>query len=247
MDKFDKKSELHKLTNHVLKVRDFVFDLIFPIDCISCEQEGSWLCHDCFKKLEFSREQYCLNCKTANKLGEFCYNCQKEYYLDGVIIAGNYDDKILNQLIKLLKYYFIKNIAIILGGYLINFLQSNPYIKLNPKSIIIPVPLHQRRWRWRGFNQAEEIAKIVAQNLQLRIYTKNLIRTKHKKAQAKLNEKQRLENVKDCYAWSGNNLTGADIILIDDIATTGATLNECAKILKQNGAGKVWGLVVAKG
>ena len=235
------------MQNHASRWRDFVFDLIFPIECINCRQEGDWLCQNCFKKLEFSRKQYCLNCKTTNNLGEFCHNCQKEYYLDGVIIAGNYDDKILNQLIKLLKYHFIKDIAVILGNYLIAFLQSNQYIKLNSKSIIIPVPLHQRRWRWRGFNQAEEIAKVVTQNSQFKINSKDLIRTKHKRAQAKLNEKQRLKNVTDCFSWSGNDLTGADIVLIDDVVTTGATLNECAKILKQNGAGKIWGLVVAKG
>ena len=79
------------------------------------------------------------------------------------------------------------------------------------------------------------------------VMEKKLIRIKHKKPQAKLDEAQRQENIKNCFAWVGKKLTGQPIILIDDVTTTGSTLNECAKILKQNGAGEVWGLVVAKG
>ena len=154
----------------------------------------------------------------------------------------------------MLKYNFIKDIGSLLGNYLTSFLQS--YLNneanykskiINHQSAIIPIPLHPRRLRWRGFNQTETIARVVAKNFQLEIITRKLIRTKHKKAQAKLNEWQRLKNVKDCFAWRGDNLAGATIILVDDVATTGATLNECAKILKQNGANQVWGLVAAKG
>lgn len=245
---------LKYIQDHACQLRDFVFDLIFPKECVGCGQEGGWLCADCFKKLEFSPEQYCFSCKINNNSGEFCFNCRHVYYLDGVIIAGNYDNKNLNKLIKMFKYHFIKDISAILGNYLTNFLQSyfnnaaNQKSKImNHKSIIIPVPLHRRRRHWRGFNQAEEIAKVVAQNWQRKINSKDLVRTKHKKAQAKLNEEQRLKNIKDCFVWQGDNLAGTNVILIDDVATTGATLNECAKILKKNGASQVWGLVVAKG
>ena len=242
------------ITNHTCQACDFIFDLIFPKECAGCGQESSWLCPDCFSKLKFSSEQYCFHCKKLNKTGSFCSTCQNDYFLDGVIIAGNYDDKILSRLIKMLKYNFVKDIGNVLGNYLTDFLKSyfdnEPNHKskiINLKSIIIPVPLHPRRLRWRGFNQTETIANVVAQNFQLEIITKKLIRTKHKKAQAKLDEWQRLKNIKDCFAWHGDNLAGATIILVDDVATTGATLNECAKILKQNGANQVWGLVVAKG
>ncbi|HOZ56481.1 MAG: DNA utilization protein GntX [Parcubacteria group bacterium ADurb.Bin316] len=236
--------------NHALYWRDFILDLIFPKECVGCGQEGSWLCPSCYQKLEFSKVQYCLNCKTENNSGEFCPNCRNEYYLDGVTIVGNYDDKIINHLIKMLKYHFIKDVAIILGNYLVDFLQKThnlPILKITKIPIVIPVPLHKRRRRWRGFNQTKEIAEITAKHFQLKINATNLIRIKHKKAQAKLNEEQRLKNVAGCFAWRGENLTGANIILIDDVVTTGATLNECAKILKQNGASQVWGMVIAKG
>lgn len=255
MHKVYLKLELQKTTNHVLKVRDFVFDLIFPKTCLGCNREGDWFCPECFKKLEFAQNQYCLHCKNATEHGEFCPRCKDQYFLDGVLIAGNYDNQLLSRLIKFYKYHFVQEIGQTLGSYLIKFLQDiqalNPQIPkiLNIPNIptIIPVPLHSRRLRWRGFNQAEELAKIVAQNFNLTIDSKNLVRTKHKNIQAKLKERERRANISNCFVWLGANLDGANILLVDDVVTTGSTLNECAKILKQNGANNVWGLVVAKG
>ena len=114
-------------------------------------------------------------------------------------------------------------------------------------NLVVPVPLSRKRRRWRGFNQAELLARAVAQNYGLTLDSNNLIRIKHKKPQAKLNEIHRLANVKECFAWRGGDLNKKNIILVDDVVTTGATLNECAKVLKAAGAGQVWGLVVAKG
>jgi len=114
-------------------------------------------------------------------------------------------------------------------------------------NLVVPVPLSGKRLCWRGFNQAELLARKIAENYGLGLDANNLIRIKHKKPQAKLDEVHRQENIKGCFVWRGNNLNKKNIILIDDVVTTGATLNECAKILKASGAGEVWGLVVAKG
>ena len=108
------------------------------------------------------------------------------------------------------------------------------------------MPLHKKRQRLRGFNQSEQLARAISKNFNLEI-NHNLIRIKHKKAQAKLHEKNRWENIKNCFSYQGKNLNNKNILLIDDVATTGATLNECAKVLKENNAKEVWGLVVAKG
>jgi len=111
----------------------------------------------------------------------------------------------------------------------------------------MPVPLSKKRLKWRGFNQAEIIANILADNFKLEIDAKNLKRIKNTKPQAKLNERERRNNLADCFSWLGDKLNGRNIILVDDVATTGSTLNECAKVLKQAGASEVWGLVVANG
>ena len=232
----------------------FFLDLIFPIECLSCGLEGAWLCSSCFRNISLKGKQYCLHCKQDNNFGEFCPACRRQYSLDGVLIASLYEDRIVNRLIKALKYNFVRAVGNYLGKLLILFIESLRIEKssrvldlIKTGDLVIPVPLAKKRLCWRGFNQAEILGKFFADSYGLEMNTKNLVRIKHKKPQAKLNEIKRLENIRDCFAWRGHDLNGRDIILIDDIVTTGATLNECAVILKAGGAGRVYGLVVAKG
>jgi len=112
---------------------------------------------------------------------------------------------------------------------------------------LVPVPLHIRRERWRGFNQSQLIAEKLSDKFGIEIDCHGLKRVKHGKAQAKLSKSERWENIKGSFFWEKESLSGRNIILIDDVVTTGATLNEAAKVLKENGAGEVWGLVVARG
>jgi len=259
------------------KLKALFLDLIFPKECFNCSQEGAWLCNDCFRKLKFKPEQYCLHCKKGkkeNQQGQFCETCQKYYGLEGVWIAGDYNDLIIAKLIKSLKYHFTQEVARDLGKFLSLFLRDlinksrigrvdlvsgigfrkleqvrdYPNILLNiSQNLIVPVPLHKKRKRWRGFNQAEVIACEIADHFNLELCIDHLVRIKHKKPQAKLGEAARKDNIINCFAWRGDKLANRNIIIIDDVVTTGATLNECAKVLKANGAGEVWGLVIAKG
>ena len=252
----------------------FFLDLVFPVECLGCRQEPDWLCESCFKKITIKSKQYCLHCKKENYFGEFCPACKINYYLNGVWIASSYEDKLVSKMIKILKYYFIKDLALDLANLIklmldgplnrakilrpsltdglgwknLNLVKTIPLAILNFKdNLIMPVPLSKKRFRWRGFNQAELISRAYAAICGLELNTAGLVRIAHKKPQAKLNEVGRLANIKNCYIWIGGNLNNKNIILVDDVVTTGATLNECAKILKANGAGEVWGLVIAKG
>jgi ComF family protein len=262
------------LKKNAAKVRAFFLDLIFPIECLGCEREGVWLCFGCFKKIKNREKQYCLSCKKENRFGEFCPDCSSNYSLDGVWIAGRYEDKLIANLVKSLKYKFARDLSASLGKFMALFLRDlinknrlsnldlkgeemwrkldkikhSPKIFLNfNESLIIPVSLHKKRRRWRGFNQSEEIARELVKYFNLEISADSLVRVKHKKAQVKLGEKERRENIRNCFAWRAENLAGRNIVLLDDVATTGSTLNECARVLKENGAGEVWGLVAAKG
>lgn len=268
------KININFLSSHASRLRDFALDLIFPIECLDCGQEKAWLCEKCFRKLRFKPTQYCLHCKKENDLGQFCPDCRPQYALDGVWIAGIYEEQIIAKLIKGLKYHFAQGIAKDLGKFLCLFLKdlinkgrlgradlnsgvdwrrfeqarNIPVILFNfSQNLIMPVPLANKRKRWRGFNQAEAIAKEVADYFKLDFNFDKLIRVKYKKSQAKLSEIDRKNNIVGCFSWQGNELAGRNVIIVDDVATTGSTLNECAKVLKRNGAGEVWGLVVAKG
>lgn len=258
-----------KIPNHVSRLRDFLLDLLFPIECQGCGAEDVWLCRSCFRGLKFNQSQACPVCKTKNDFGQTCPDCQENFYLNGIWVAGDYNDRLIQKLIKTYKYRFSKDLSEALGIFLSLFLKNlinisrigleddfrikltkikkSPQILLHPQNaLLIPVPLHKKRRRWRGFNQSEKLALILAKNLNLK-FNSDLKRIKYKKAQAKLKKQERGKNIIGCFGWSGQNLNNCAIILADDVATTGSTLNECARILKQAGANEVWGLVLARG
>lgn len=245
------KLTISKLIKNASKVWVFFLDLIFPKECLGCGCEKTLLCQKCFSSIKLRPTQSCLACKKETNFGKFCTHCVSNYDLNGVFIASHYEQKIINKLIKSFKYYFVKELYQDLGKIFILFLNElfdKKEQKINfQKSLIMPVPLSAYRKRWRGFNQSEILARLVAENFNLELSVNELIRIKHTRPQVKLNKIQRENNIKNCFSWNAGDLAGRQIILIDDVVTTGATLNECAKVLKDYGAGKVWGLVLANG
>lgn len=247
------------LLNCAISWRDFFIDLIFPIECLSCGGAGEWLCLACFHKIKINAKQFCIVCGKKKELGRICRSCSSGWSLDGLWMAGCYDDELMGRLVKFLKYYFVKDLSEVLGKFLSlfvrdlvnrnNFWQERPLKILQNLNevLVIPIPLHLKRERFRGFNQANLIAEKLSRNLKIEINAVDLVRTKHTKAQAKLKKEDRLKNIIGSFAWQGSSLNKRKIILLDDVATSGATLNEAAKVLKEAGAGEVWGLVVARG
>jgi competence protein ComFC len=209
-----------------MNLKNFIKDILFPKECLCCKKEGDWLCPECFKKLEFNKKKYRLD------------------NLDKLLVAGDYENEILAKIIKLFKYQFVKDIHKILAEFIFLFL-SDKKIDLS-ESLIIPVPLSKKRLKWRGFNQAEILAKKISNKFNLD-FSNDLKRIKYQKPQASLSEKERKINLINSFSWQGKNLKNKKIILVDDVVTTGSTLNECAKTLKNAGARKIWGLVIAKG
>jgi ComF family protein len=244
--------EYKKILNHVFLIRDFLLVLIFPISCLACKQGEAYLCDTCKNKIIINKKFSCPNCKKNNNLGEYCKSCQTNHKLDGLWISSDYHNKILTIIIKKFKYSFNQELALVLSDLVISFIKENKIIKksnifknLN-NLIIIPVPLHKNKKRFRGFNQSELLAEIIAKKIGSPLNTTKLTRHKDTKPQAKLNRKQRLINVDNAFKWTGQTLKNKNIILIDDVTSTGATLNNCAKTLKSNKAQNVWGLVLAK-
>ncbi|HYU64767.1 MAG TPA: phosphoribosyltransferase family protein [Candidatus Paceibacterota bacterium] len=166
---------------------------------------------------------------------------------------SNYDHPLISKLITYYKYKFIEDIADPLvrltKKYLKQLSKHKNFSLFESNPLIISVPLSQRRLNWRGFNQSELIAKSIADFFQLRFNPGILHRTKSVTSQVMIADRdKRLQNVKGVFACSNSSLIqNQTIIIIDDICTTGATLNECARILKANGAKNVIGLVIARG
>ena len=223
--------------NKILKT---ILDFIFPIKCLNCNIEGEFLCADCFNKIKLRDVKQCPLCNIEQSNEKLCSDCKSKSYLDEVIICADYDNEVLQKTIHHFKYKYICDLQNSLGQIMTNKLSKVD----TPKNLlIIPTPLHKRRHLERGFNQAE----LLANQLNLPIINNVLWRKKNIQHQADLNKKQRLKNISNCFAIKNEELIkNKNILLIDDVITTGATLNEQARLLKQNNAHSVWALVIAK-
>lgn len=230
------------------KAWNLVLDILFPPICVNCqkplEKNQTSVCEECLEKIHLNNTLFCPVCRA--RLAENKKICHFDcYYLLGA--AGNYDDPVLQNLIQSFKYKGIKNLTSVLTDLLIKYTDS-----LNPKpnllnSIIVPIPLFSRRERERGFNQSKLIAKNLAEKLNLE-FCDTLLRIKATKSQAQTRDsEERSKNVEGCFKIINPELIKEkNIILIDDVFTSGATINEAIKILKQNSARKILALVIAK-
>jgi ComF family protein len=230
----------------LFKIKKTLLDIFFPIRCLGCGKFDDWICADCHKTLPILTEQHCPFCKKMiTKNGEICFSCQKKEKpaLAGVFIASTYQSELLKSAVHYYKYKFIKKLAEPLALLIAQALQNS---KLPTPDLIIPVPLHQRRLRWRGFNQAEVLAQ--ALDLEIPLSAKILKRKNYTTPQVKMkNRKQRLNNLNGAFEITNpEKIKDKNILLIDDIITTGTTLSICANILKQAGAKKVSALVIAR-
>lgn len=234
------------------KLFQLILDLLFPLHCLNCHQEGSWLCQKCENRLPInpSYERF-------------------ERIL--VFSACDYKKIVIKKLITTCKFSSIEKLSHSLGKLLIKGALQFPEIKdllvseVNNRTkkeeeeeeeeeeekkkrknrlIIIPIPLSKKRERERGFNQSLIIAQELSNYFQLPLLN-NLERVE-RKPQSELEGKKRTENIKGAFTWKGKNLNDYKIILVDDVVTTGATLAEAAKELKKIGAKKVIGFAVAR-
>jgi len=232
-------------------IKTFVLDTLFPKRCLSCETEGKFLCLDCKANLKTLEHQRCIVCQKPSPFGFTHPRCLTPHGADGLISFFNYHDEKVAQILIKGKYSFLPEVYQILGSILAekikkdfpHLLQATSY-QLTP--IFVPIPLHSWRKRWRGFNQAEVLCQILSQQLSLPS-TSVLVRCKSTKVQKNLKKDERIKNVSGAFKLAPKaDIKEKNVILVDDVTTTGATLLEAAKILKRNGAEKVFCLTVAR-
>lgn len=205
-----------------------ILELIYPKTCGMCEEiSKSYLCSKCKLKI-----------KNLLKLNTVQY---KDKYFNSHIYLFKYEEGIRD---KLLKYKFRDY------SYLYKFFSEIIINNCNLKNnydIILPVPIHKKRKAKRGYNQSELIAEEIAKNINVEYSNNVLIKTRDTVPQSTLNQHQRMSNVLGIYEVINSQIiVNKNILLIDDIYTTGSTVNECSKVLKQNGAKLVDVLTIAK-
>lgn len=230
-----------------MRVKKFfndLFNIISPegIKCIICDNEldhnnSFCMCKSCFQKLPTIKKA-CIRCGAEIfSKANLCLDCKQEQRMfDRALSPFNYEDEIVN-LVYRFKYGGEQYLAKYLAFFMIQkIIEEN----LN-FDIIIPVPLSKKRKKLRTFNQAELLAKYIAQSLNKPLDTTSIIRVKDTLTQTHLTKQQRVENLKDAFKVENKDkIKGKKILLVDDIFTTGSTSNEIAKVLKDNNSSNVY-------
>ena len=207
-----------------------ILNLIYPEVCFWCE--------------DISKESPCKKCqKELDEIAKY----HNKYLLDEIEYAYlfKYEGKIRQ---KILDYKFNEKVYL-KNGFASLFLQNKKMCQFLKKfDIICPVPIHKKRIKQRGYNQSKLIAKQIAKNITNLKFKNNLIKKiQNNKPQSSLNRESRKQNVQNVYSiCRKEQIQGKNILLFDDIYTTGSTIKECAKILKNAGANKIGAVTIAK-
>lgn len=239
---------------------NFLLDLLFPRRCLSCGRLGEYICDHCVSMIQFIDTNICPVCEKPAVDGRTHPRCQTKYSLDGLTSIFSYQG-VIREAIKKIKYKpFVFDISKTLTSLALEKVnQKNPLFSsltrvFKQKPILVSVPLYRSREYWRGFNQAEVLGRIIAEELNLTFLKDLLLRRKATKPQVKLKGEKRKDNVRGAFKINSQfarlpakqAIRNSKIILVDDVWTTGATMRTCGNILKRSGIKFVWGLTLAR-
>jgi ComF family protein len=237
------------MESFILKSKEFLLDLFFPKFCFGCKKEGGYLCEDCLATIGVLESQFCPGCQKRLLDGRVCPACKKFIKLNGLYFAAPYKNNLIKKLITQFKYEpFVKELRETLAHLIITYLELCDKKESDfSEFYLIPVPLEIKRLKWRGFNQSEEIGKELIKFLKIPLVSDVLYKIKETPPQMKLSAEARIENIKGAFLVKNREkIIGRKILLIDDVYTTGSTMQECARVLKESGAKEIWGVAVAR-
>lgn len=240
---------MNKKTKNIKKLAGDLIRMVYPLRCPVCDgivaQPGERICAGCLGGLKLLTPPWCMKCgKKVEEGEEYCTDCrEREHIYDRGRALYEYDSAA--QSIYRFKYggrreyagFYGEQMAEYLGG----FIRS-----INPDALV-PIPLHRRRKAHRGYNQAELLALALGEKMNIPVYPRLLTRVRDTIPQKKLNPGERQNNLKKAFNISGNDVKLKITVVIDDIYTTGTTIDEAARALKEAGADKVYFIALACG
>lgn len=237
----------------LLELAEGLKDALAPARCIDCLCEGTWYCSSCRRHTSPHIFQ-CIGCKSENMSGRTCTDCAEDTPLTGFISARPYTDHSIQRGIEWLKFKGIRPLAEVLAGLLIPKLTAiAPIDVLAKRAILVPLPLHKKRYLQRGFNQSEDIARAIGTLCSIEV--RNLLtRITATASQAHLPHELRTQNMHDTFALDISQDTYQEltknksiIIILDDVSTTGATLISAAHAFPILADTEIWGAAIARG
>lgn len=232
------------------KFKENLLNIFFPKDikCLICGRELDTntlycICDSCMEELPFNTGKTCLRCDSAiSSDANYCVNCKNstpQYKRNKSVFLY---DGVVKKFVRQLKFDNKKFYASTLSNFI-----ASEYVKLNKDfDIIIPVPIHKDREKRRGYNQATLLCTSLKEKLKLNVDENVLIKERATRSQAYLSREEREKNLEDAFRVVDRKLVkGKTVLLVDDVFTTGTTINECAKTLRSAGAKEVHSLTLA--
>lgn len=223
-----------------------LLDVIFPKKCLECGKECNYICSSCLGKIELAIP-ICPYCFRTSINGQPHTQCQRENGLDKLVTIWRYRGVVRKAIINL-KYKFVSSLASEIAEDFYKQMKKNK-TKLPKNAIFVPIPLYWRRRYWRGYNQVEEMGKYIAKALKVQFVPDLIIKNKITKQQVELRREQRLENLKGAFTLNQEykiKHKKRPVVLFDDVWTTGSTIKEVARVLKEEGIREVWGLTLVR-
>lgn len=234
-----------------LSITNKLIELLFPRCCPVCGDivlpKGNLICKECFKKLCFIKQPACRKCgkEVLAESAEYCFDCTRhKRSFDYGIALLNYGKVEKESMIKI-KY---KNKREYLDFYAeaISIRYQKILLRMNAEALI-PIPVHPSRKRQRGFNQAEILADQISLRLGIPVWKETLLRNKKTEPQKKLDAVQRLKNLEQAFVVQQDLKQVQSVILVDDIYTTGSTMEACTRALKAAGVKHVYYITICIG
>lgn len=229
-------------------------DIFYPRRCVICDRvlslEQKFLCRECEMVLQYTGENYCLKCgRTVREEEEYCPACQgKEYAFESGRSLFLYD-AVLRESIARFKYHGRQEYAAFYANAM--YRELGDWIRALQPDALIPVPIHKKRYQKRGYNQAEVLAKELGKCMDIPVLSDYLVRVKNTLPQKELSKRERLENLSGAFSVrrGGGELYKKlnCVIIVDDIYTTGSTIEMCARILKEEGIRSIHFLCISTG
>lgn len=233
------------------KIIEFAADILFPRRCPVCDDivlpRGGFICPECVKRLSFVKGPVCKKCgkEVFSDTVEYCFDCtkHKRSFESGRALV-NYNEAAKNSMVKI-KY---KNKREYLDFYIEAIcIRYGKIIARMEADALVPVPVHPSRMRTRGYNQAELLARGIGRELGVPVCADLLLRSRKTAPQKELNPAERLKNLEEAFE-AGSIPSGIEtVILVDDIYTTGSTMEACTRTLKRMGVKKVYFLAICIG
>jgi len=217
-------------------------DWLFPPTCLGCGEEGVFICPECFSKIKLVPRDVCNYCGAFTSKKGKCPNCENKNLPYTGFRAFAYYDGVVRKAIHHLKYQNDLTIGRYMAGWLQLVYQRTGW----EVDLIVPIPIGEQKRLERGYNQAERLAKPLSELLEITFTADALIRINEISSQVGLNHEQRQKNVRQAFVAKAQEVKSKRVLLVDDVFTSGATMEAAASELIAAGASKVFCLTVAK-